>query len=199
MFKKNVKTYQIRIIGEVPMLMSNPEVMLMKNENSELGKVIKDGTDIPAIAEIACYRNENGVLYPPRGFLKSGLIIAAVGRKIGAKAGAPKAVKSGIRIKNDYELILLNPKTKKPIKQWDEIYRVTAVNHNTKPPSRVITIRPMIKEWMIEPIIVEVNYDYLTIDHVLELANIAGDMAGCGAYGPRSNGDFGCYGAELME
>jgi len=179
-----VTVYEYFIEGTSPLLMHNPAGMLVPKDNKPTTKA----KSIPAPAdeaEAGTYRAEDGRLYFPMIGAKRGVLLASTGKKIGKNA-APKMVRAGL-FEADERMFFYHPETKEPLFDY-EIFSASVVIMR----SRVVHHRPKVWPWA-ATVLFEVNDDYLAPQHVNDLLEEAGKLAGLGDWRPEKSGRYGRY------
>ncbi len=178
---------KFRVVGTLPILMSNPESM-----NLDTKTKIKSATTSDAEVKAKAYRMPSGQLYIPSAALRRSLVDGGVGRKLG-RMTAKNAIKASV-FPIGAVCPLEHPKTGKAIKDY-EVSTMRAVNPNTK--NAVSVSRPLIDEWacVIE---CEVDTDLVSPLHVLEIWNLAGRIIGVLSFRVECGGQFGRYKVEPL-
>lgn len=115
---------------------------------------------------------------------------SASGRKIG-KRSAISCVSAGFFILTE-QAVLLDPKTMKPLRTYEIDSRRAVIQGNG-----VVRSRPKFPDWA-TVFTAEVDEDFVTVQIVMELLNIAGKVSGVGDFRPQCKGMFGRYAAELL-
>ena len=186
------KVVKVILVGTRPLLMNNPACMIIEAKKA----TIATGSSLPGPEEQAAnrvYANRNGELILPGDWVKASLLAATANRKVG-KMTASSAVTAGIFVEKT-EFALLNPKTKKPIKDYEVFPKSVVINYRGKK-SRIMRGRPLIREWLcaieflVDP---EIWGDEKAMEVLRELFNVAGKIAGYGDYRPNCGGDYGQY------
>ena len=168
-----IETVTFNIVGMSPILMHNPAAMQRSS-----GGMKRAETKIPTPKEEAdagCYRTEKGFLYIPSMAFRSSLMSGAVGKKIG-KQTAWKMVACGV-FNTQLQCPVLSAKTGKPLKDYTRINTSRVVLGSGKNAKGILRSRPEIEDWA-SRVEMEIDTDFITVDHVLELFNLAGRMIG---------------------
>jgi hypothetical protein len=176
-----------RIIGISPLLTNNPASM--KRADTGLGTKKIPTPDEEAAAKV--YEDGNGFYILSESF-RSAIIGSgggASGRKIG-KFSAASRVSAGMFTVEPHAT-LLDPQTLKPLTTYQVDTRRAVVQRQG-----VLRSRPMFAPWAVR-LHVEIDTDFVTPNHILELLNIAGKVAGVGDFRPQRKGTFGRFKAEL--
>jgi hypothetical protein len=180
------------ITGVSPLLQACPKGM------AEEGAKKKPESNDPAErkrleAEALAYRLPSGQLYGPAVGLRRAILYAAVGRKFtqGKKqVSAPKIARGGIFNEAGYEVCpLFDPDTHEPIHNY-EIDSQRAVNRNTG--GAIMLHRPKVQPWATD-LVLSIDEDLLSIEQVLVLLEVAGAIAGWGAFRPERDGPYGRF------
>ena len=184
------------IVGVSPLLQNNPAGTMSSGKEEGLSakkKVYNDDEE----AAIRVYKNDEGQFVHPTAAFRSGVLVAAGGRKIGKKAA--RAILAGAIFPAEIETILLDEKGK-PIKDY-KVHKCRVVVGK----SGVLRCRPQYFPWSLK-LAVEVDRDFIpNLDVVTEILNIAGRICGIGDNRPDTSkgksgvGTFGRYKAELAK
>lgn len=185
------------IVGVSPLLQNNPAGTMSSGGDGggiTSGKKVYDDAEEAAIR---VYKNDEGQFVHPTAAFRSGVLVAAGGRKITKKAA--RAVLAGSIFPAEMEAILLDEKGK-PIKDY-KIHKCRVVVGK----SGVLRCRPQYFPWSLK-LAVEVDRDFIpNLDVVTEILNIAGRICGIGDNRPDTSkgksgvGTFGRYKAELAK
>jgi len=189
----SAKIVTFKITGLTPLLMHNPAAMLNK---SDAGPGVKRIPTPEEEAERGLYRTADGQLYIPSGAFRSAIIGkggSASGRKIG-KFSANSRVAAGMFVVEERTL-LIHAKTGKPLTDHD--YEID-VRRAVIQGNGVLRARPKISDWSCL-LALEIDEDFVTIDQVALLLNIAGKASGVLDYRPQCKGTFGRFVAELVQ
>ena len=180
---------RLRITGISPLLMNNPESM-GGGPSKGLGTKKIPTPEEESAAKV--YRNGDGQLYFPADGLRNGIIKKACpGRRIGKRYAS--AIVPGALFLTQEKLLLIHPKTHKPITKYEiDIRRCVVQGQGVR------RARPKIMKWG-GIVTYEFDPDFLPGDTVVELQSIAGKLAGLGDYRPQCGGPFGRYTVELIE
>lgn len=193
-----LEKFTFEVTGESPILMNNPAGMKKPGEDGA-AKVKK----LPTPEEEAkglLYIDSKGQLFGPAMGFKSAIARAATGRKFG-KVAAPGVVRGNVFCPIDVErVILLNPKTKKPL--TDKDYTVDsrrAVLKNGGKKVGVVRSRPRIESWMCE-VVLEIETDVVDAEtQILPLLQLAGRSVGFLDFRPENGGPFGRFTAKMKK
>ncbi len=152
----------------------------------------KLGTDkgfksaIPSI-ETMLYRHPvEKYIYVPCEQIKAAMLKAGVGKVekfAGKKVTWWKLVASFVSVKPD--AIKIMPQ------EWTN-YTTSGINHNCKPPARIITTRPRFDDWSLEFQLV-VDDIGLPMEKLREILENAGQYEGIGNWRPNLKGDYGKF------
>lgn len=174
------------IKGETPLMMSNPQAMLIKSGDGPKGP--KKRPPHEEEAEIAAYRDADGWLSFPALGVRNSIIEASGMHRV--KTRSLKTFVSHIQIEPADLLRLTNLKGK-PIKDYEiDIRRVV-----NKTAGAIMVARPIIKEW-------QVSFALLFDQQLMPsdpkalfemLLDDAGTRVGIGAYRPAKGGWFGRF------
>jgi len=182
-----IAVYKITAIS--PLLQNNPASMA--RSNGDLGVKKIPTPDEESAQKV--YRNEDGTFYILSEAFRSAIVGkggAASGRKIG-KRTAISACCAGL-FTTETRCTLFDPDTEKPLKKYEIDTRRAVVQGQG-----VLRSRPMFPKWGLL-LAFEIDEDWVTLQMVLELLNIAGKVAGVGDFRPQKKGSFGRFKAELV-
>lgn len=186
----NLQTYIFTITGIRPLLMHSPKAMSKpRDAGGKLG-VKKIPSEVEE-AEANAYRLDSGELYFPGMNVRAAIVGpggAAAGMKFG-KITAAQAFCSGAFV-FDEPCVLRDPKTKKPLLEYERDVRRVMVQKNG-----VQRSRPKLLEWEFSWR-VEIDSDFMAPSGVLALLRRAGRVAGLGDFRPQKKGPFGMFWAE---
>jgi len=185
-----MKLYTFEITSTKEMLQNNPAGMT----GSADGKL--DTKKIPTPEEEAAagrYLTEDGKHLCIRAqAFKSSFVNGSAGRRIGKRAAT--AVMKAAIFPVDEWCVLLDPKTKKPLKADQYSIDVRRVVLQKK--IGILRARPKIAGWS-ALVTFEVDEIIDKIQMVEEIGNLAGRMVGVGDYRPEKGGPFGRYTVKL--
>lgn len=186
-----MEIFTFLITGVSPLLQNNPKVLQSTaDRNKSLGA--KKNYTAEDDAEKSAYRNEKNQFIIPSIAFRSAILSASKGRRIG-KMGA-KAVLTGVVFPVEAECLLLDPATKKPIKNY-EIHSTRAVINR----AAIIKHRAMFKDWSCK-LALEIDTEMLPdVGIVTQLLNIAGKIIGVQDWRPEKLGIYGRFTATLEE
>lgn len=185
------KIIKVRIVGiGKGVLMHNPAAM-QRGGKGGLGtkKILPPDEE----AEAGAYRDEKGNFYLPTAAFRSAIIGkggAASSRRIG-KRSAISCVSAGFFIQTD-QTPLVHPATNKPLSKFEIDTRRAVVQGNG-----ILRSRPLVVQWACV-LVCEVDEDFVTVNQIIELLNIAGRVSGVGDFRPQCKGVFGRFTAELV-
>ena len=183
-----IAIHTLKFIGLSPLLQDN--AAQMSNTNPGIKSPTKEDETPQQHVEGCVYRDGEGRLYHPSWALRRSLERGATNKKIG-KLSAPGLVRAGV-FPSEEEAMLIDPETGEPITEY-EILTVTGVNKTTK--GRIVVHRAKFPVWgAVVPF--ELDDDFIKVDHVLTLYQIAGRIAGIGAWRPEKSGKYGRYRVE---
>lgn len=173
-----MKKYNVKIKGITPLLQNKPEMYGFDVQWIE--KKASTDTDKETLKKL--YINNKGLIYQPSTHFEGCLMEA--GKKIKVKGQGKstysKLFGSMVSIE-ETEIVHLNQKY--------EIFKTTVVNPNTK--GRMISLRPMIKDWEVE---FNITFeDEIPADVIKEAFEIAGKYIGVGDWRPAKKGKFGKF------
>ncbi len=172
-----------------PLLQHNPASMV---PTSNVGTIGKKKIPTPAEeAERGIYRDSKGQMVHPVAGLRSALIKAARGKKAG-KRSAPDVVKSAVLPVDEY-VILVDPDSKKPLKEYQIDTRRVLVQRNG-----IMRSRPRHERWAFE-VRLAVDEDVINPEQIVPLLQEAGLVAALGDFRVEKGGTFGRFTAELIE
>lgn len=198
-----------KITGQSALLMNNPASMLGPKEESSNGKgkkgkkskgegekselKVKSIPTAEAEAEVKAYRAADGQLYIPAISFRAALIEAPIGRKIGKLSA--KRVYSASVFTVEQECLLFDPKTEKPIHEYEIDVRRAVVQRQGIPRAR-----PRIDRWACY-VVFDVDDSLLgkkPLAILSEGMNLAGRLAGVLDFRVSKTGEFGRFTAELV-
>lgn len=185
-----MKTIKVRITGLSPLLCHNPAGMRAGGNSSMGTKKIPTPEEE---AKAGLYVADDKTYYLPGEAFRSCIIGrggSASGRKIG-KRSAIACVSAGYFVVSD-KPTLTDPSNNKPLVNYQIDSRRAIVNKQG-----IVRCRPLFEKWG-ATIVAEVDEDFVTVDQIIELLNIAGKVSGVGDYRPQCKGKFGRFTAELM-
>lgn len=192
-----LEKFTFEITGTSPLLMNNPAGMKKPGEDG--GPKVKKLPTPEEEARGLLYIDSDGKLFGPAMGFKSAIATAGKGRKIG-KAFVPALVRGNVFCPIEVERVtLLNPKNKKPLSDKD--YTVDsrrAVLKNGGKKVGVVRSRPRIESWACE-VLLEIDTDFITAEHVTELLQLAGRSVGYLDFRPENGGPFGRFTAKLKK
>ena len=139
-------------------------------------------------AEKKAYKTEKGELMIPARCIKASILNAASWIKFGRKAAKP--IIAGTTRIGVPEVVLLNPKTNKPLKEYKIDLRPVVVQR-----ARIIRARPLIKDWKVKFDIVY-NSDLLEPEHLRGIIEDAGQRVGLLDNRPQKYGENGLFTLE---
>jgi hypothetical protein len=177
-----------KIKGISDLLQNNPASM--SHSNAGLGT-----KRIPTPEEEAqakCYRDGDGNFYLLSEAFRSSIVGkggAASGRRIGKFTAASRACAGIFTV--EPRVVLLDAETGEPAKTYRIDTRRAVVQGQG-----VLRSRACFPNWMAR-LPLEIDEDFITIQQVLELLNIAGKLAGVGDFRPQRRGSFGRFKAEI--
>jgi hypothetical protein len=179
-----------KITGLSPLLMHN--ALGMKRAGGGLGtKKIPTAEDEAAAG---VYRLPNGTLFIPAISFRSSIIGkggSASGRKVGkltAKVAASAALSTAAEFCE-----LFDPETEEPITAYVIDSRRAVVQGNG-----IIRSRPRVDRWACD-LVMDIDEDFLSVEHTVALLNFAGRLAGVLDFRPQCRGEFGKFRAELRK
>jgi hypothetical protein len=181
-----VEVKVFRIKSKTPLLQHNPAGTMSKNDGMKTKKVPTPEQE--AIAGM--YKNGKGVIQKTEA-LRSSLIGGSKGRKKGMR-GMP-SILMGAVFTVEPTVPLMRHDGKTPIKTYDEITVDRAVVQR----QGILRARPKFNEWQFD-VALEIDTDFVTIEEVLTLLEIAGRTTGIGDWRPSKGGSYGRYTVELI-
>ncbi len=177
-----MKQINVEIIGESPLLMNNPESMLIQDKGTKTRTVKYDPKKE---AEKVCYRDGKGILFIPSRAIFGCIINGASFKKAG-KYSAKSVLAGNIRI--NPENVTLGTK------KYEIDTRTVVIQRN-----RVIKWRPRLDKW-------KVNFKIIYNDKFIGDANIikdcledAGNRVGLLDYRPQKSGSYGTFKVSKFE
>lgn len=190
-----LELHKWKIEGISPLLQNNPLAMMQAAGESEMSAGKKKYNNSQE-AEIRCYRTEDKDFYHPSEAFRAAILASCSGRKINKRSA--KAVVSGAVFPAERQVILIDPKSNKPLKKYD-IHTCRVVIGK----SGILRARPMYDPWACW-LALEIDRDFIgDLGVVTELLNIAGRICGIGDNRPDTSkgrsgvGTYGRFRAEL--
>jgi hypothetical protein len=186
-----IHTFRIKggaLIGNAGLLMDKPP--------DDLKPAPKNWSDEKK-ADFAAYKDKDGnlIVYPL--WFRTSLVDGATARKIAGfgRLGAPAVLKMFVQlVNNDPVLLTLNGE---PIRE----YKINKRHIRNAQNQLVQAVQPQIDEWECE-ISLEIDVSQVGEQLVLAFMNLAGRIAGVGAWKPKGpgggSGPYGKYRAELI-
>lgn len=173
-----------RIEGLSSLLQNNPASM----RPTPTGVTVKKIPTPVAEAESKVYQRDGAFFIPAIAF-RSCLLACCTGRKINKKA-AIASMSPGV-FNVEEECFLVDPKTDKPLKEY-EIYTCRAVVMR----AGVLRSRPMFRKWACD-LALEVDLDFVNVAIVHEMLALAGKAIGIQDFRPQKKGTFGRFKVTL--
>lgn len=183
-----------RIEGVSPLLQSNPASMGGDNGGALSGakKVYKDDEE----AAIRCYKNDEGQFVHPTAAFRSGILVAASGRKLNKKSA--RAILAGAVFPAEIETVLIDAKGK-PLTKYAQ-HKCRAIVGK----AGILRVRPMYSPWFTK-LVLQIDREFIPdLDVITEILNIAGRIVGIGEFRPDTSkgksgvGMFGRFKAEFV-
>jgi hypothetical protein len=177
-----------------PLLQNNPASTMTSTGDDSLSAKKKTYDDDEE-AEIRTYKADDGTFYHPSASLRSAVLEAAKGRKIGKKAA--RAIISGALFPAEERITICNGDGKPAKKFAVHKCRVKIGK------AGILRCRPMFENWSAK-VPFEVESDLVTPSLVTDLLNVAGRIIGIGDNRPDTSGGktgvggFGRFKAELV-
>lgn len=156
--------YKIKVKGKAPLLMNKFSVEEKTTSRAKKVYVPEDE------AEKKTYRTEDGKLYLPSTHFKAAMVKSATDFKMTGRKSYKEYIKAGLFI-DEIEIVL--------DQQEYEIFACPVVIQR----SRVMSWRPMFKEWSCE-FTIELADEMLNITDVKEILEAAGRFKGVGDWRP---------------
>jgi len=182
------KSYNAKIKFVTPYLQHRMDDTTLeeREKNGGLRKITerKEASDPDYVrAAFYCHRNEKMECFFPESHLKRAMVAASTNYKshVGNGRKSMKDFVSGMFSINPYQI---------PIREFDEISKMSAVNNNNK--ARIIVIRPQWNNLELE-FNITVADDSIIDQMVLDILQDAGRYVGCGSYRPTKQGPFGKF------
>lgn len=188
------KLIKIKITGISPLLQNSPKAMFEEKTEMSSKKKVYDPVEI---ATKALYIGIKGNVIIPSLWFRSCMLEASSFIKIGKMSA--KSVIGGSVFNVDAECDLINTKTKKPYKTYDEIDSRRAVVNKT---AGILAHRPKFNNW--ECVLnFEVDLELFASEQsaeetIVSLLNRGGKIKGVGSYRPGCEGEFGRFKAEVL-
>ena len=184
-----IESYKFQVVGLTPILMGNPASM--KETKGQLS--VKEKPTPEQQCESLVYRNGDKQLHVPSAWFRSSLLKGCLNRKLGTKSARTPVQATATPT---HEWCLLFDQTDRSAITEYEVFTTTAVNRMGAKELRIFISRPRVGNWMTE-LELELDSDFVQVDHILELFNIAGRIAGVGCWRPNRGGTFGRYAVSL--
>lgn len=180
-------TVTYRVTGTSPLLMHSPASMSKAKDGGPKAKHIPTPEEE---AEAGAYRMADRQLYFPATGFRSSLVSGGKGRKIG-KSFATTLLAATV-FETTIAVPLIDPTTKEPLFDFLIDTRRAVVQRQG-----ISRSRPLLGEWegLVE---FEYDTDFLKVDWISEVFEVAGKIVGVGDYRPEKRGRFGRYSVELV-
>jgi len=188
-----IVNHVFRITGVSPLLQNNPAETLVDNDEGQIKAKKKKYNDADE-AKMRTYKEGRNYVHPSAGF-RAGILRAGVGRKIGKTAA--KSVLAGAVFPIEEFVVLIDPKTGKPLKSYEIDKRPVVIGT-----SRILRCRPKFTPWACD-LAMEIDEDFVSEETVAEMLNISGRICGLGDFRPDTSGGkngcgtFGRYTAKV--
>lgn len=182
------KIVVFKIKGLSPLLQNNPASMSRSNGSLGTKKIPKPEDEAAA----KCYKDEEGHFYILSEAFRASIVGkggAASGRRIGKFTASSRACAGIFTV--EPRATLLDSKNGRPLKKYSIDTRRAVIQGQG-----VLRSRPCFQNWMVR-LPLEIDEDFVTVDQVLELLNIAGKVAGVGDFRPQRRGSFGRFTAGI--
>jgi hypothetical protein len=187
----NMVPYEFRVIGVSPLLMHNPLAMTASGEGS-----MKKPTKIPSPeeeAERGLYRLDNRQLYVPAIAYRNSMLNAAKGRRVKALKMSARDALSGSVFNLEDRCPLFRLDSGEPIMEPDQIDVRRAVIPSSG--AAVLRARGLVNNWRCN-VHFHINEDFMSLELLLEIFNLAGSIKGVLDYRPECTGSFGRFVVE---
>lgn len=191
--------FEIHSVPGSPLLMRNAQQMTSEQEEVSI-TTTRNRMSRAEEAESGVYRLQDGQIYMPATNFKLSMATGAKRHVVGAgkdKMTGPTAVHAGVFVVPPEPIILFDPKTSDPIRDYKiDVRRVSMKSGYTK--VSVPRSRAMIEEWMCE---IKFQYEPLIIgpELITEFFERAGVICGIGDYRVEKGGPFGRYTCERVK
>jgi hypothetical protein len=190
----NIQLVEFKVTGTAPLLMANPHQMVKDGGGSKVKPKVVAKDDYEGQADLSEYRDENGDYYLPCMAFRRCMLAGTKQMKIGRSSAASVAMSSVFT--GAPRVVLLNPKTGKPLKRHDG---VTDTQRGVNPSTGqgIIIARRRFEEWAA---IVPFKIDHEIIpspDTVNDWLTRGGTRAGVGAYRIELGGEYGRFESVL--
>lgn len=172
------------ILGITPLLTHNPASMKPTSSLATRKKIIPTPEQE---AVLGLYKIEGGFGVPGIAF-RSALLHGCKGFKVG-KVGAASVIAGAVTHIDEF-CLLLNPETKKPLKDYEIDSRRVVIQGQG-----IIRSRPKFSKWACH-LVFEIDEDQAAPEMVLTHLNEGGMKAGVGDYRPQKMGWFGKFQAK---
>jgi hypothetical protein len=178
-----------RIVNVSGLLMHNP--IGLAPTKSTLGTK-KKNYDPDEDAEAVSYRNEAGQLILPTSHFRGSMLKASTHFKVGKMAAKGVFASSVFPVEDS--VILVDPKSNKPLTKYKVDTRRAVVQR-----ASILRSRPLVESWACD-LALEVDMEMLpNLEHLTQILNRAGKVAGVGDFAPRNGGPFGRFTASLKD
>jgi hypothetical protein len=177
-----------KIKGISNLLQNNPASM--SKNNGSLGMKRIPTPEEEAAAK--CYRDENGNFYILSEAFRASIVGkggSATGRRIGKFSAASRTCAGIFTV--EPRATILDQKNGKPVKKYSIDTRRAVIQNQG-----ILRSRASFENWMVR-LPLEIDEDFVTVNQVLDLLNIAGKVAGVGDFRPQRRGCFGRFTAEI--
>lgn len=186
-----MKTFQIEIEGTTPLLhhrMTDEQLFGLLGAKAGKKKVKEEKTP-REIAESHAYKAQDGSFYIPMGYISGAFReVSSDYKQKNSSRKSYKSIAGGIFRPNEESAILLDPKTKKPIKDFEVDVR-KATNHQR---GAVAVCRPRFDRWKTE-FTVSIDDSTIAWETVLDILQDSGKRSGIGSFRVSKGGYFGQF------
>ena len=186
---------QVKVKGTSPLLMhrfNDGSIPIIPSEKSVKSK---KATTVEEIAEMAAYRDDEGILYAPTEWFYMAMMNAGKFHQIRVNGSKPKQISTRDESLLSSCVWFYELKTSLNTTEY-KLYAKSAVNTNIK--ARIMTYRPMIENWDCE-FTIRVDDGFLPESVAHQLLTDAGSRIGVGSYRPQHKGQFGTFLIEKWE
>jgi len=183
----NFVTHQFKITGILPLLTHNPASMRAASTAPKTKKIPTREEEV----EAGLYRDKRGNCCLPSIAFRSAFLNGLKNKRVG-KASAISVLQPAVLPADEFTIIL-NQKTGKPFKSYEEIDERRAVVQR----QGIIRHRPKFINWGCV-LSLNIDEDSVPIEHIEEHLNNAGTVIGVGDFRVEKKGTFGTFTAKLL-
>lgn len=184
-----------KLTGVSPLLQNNPASTMTPSGDDSLTAKKKTYNDDDEAA-MRVYKSDDGTFYHPSAAIRSAILEASKGRKIGKRAA--RTVVAGAVFPAEVRMTINNGNGKAAKKY--SVHRCRCKVGK----AGILRCRPQFEQWSMD-VPLEIDTDFVRPEMVTELLNIAGRIVGIGDFRPDTSagrtgvGGYGRFNAELVK